>query len=150
MSDYPKQDHEIVLLTAGNSRISGYINVLGRTIAEYLQGPEPDIVMYDCRIDGIKGVETLMISKSQTLWINSGEKADTEKIGNWQALMFRLVNGEVVKGNVNMTGYDRLSDYIQNERGLYYEVHNVDAAGYLCELLYVSREHTVWKIPAKA
>jgi hypothetical protein len=39
MSDYPKQDHEIILLTADNSRITGFINVLGRSISVYLQGP---------------------------------------------------------------------------------------------------------------
>lgn len=147
MSDYPKQDHEIILLTADNSRITGFINVLGRSISAYLQGPEPDIVMYDCLIDGIKGADALMISKKQTLWVNSREKTEIEKLGNWQTLMFMLVNGVMVRGEVNMTGYDRASDFIQNELSRFYEVHDVDTGGYLCELLYVSREHTVWKKP---
>jgi hypothetical protein len=147
MSDYPKKDHEIILLTADNSRITGCINVLGRSISAYLQGPEPDIVMYNCLVDGIKGSDTLMISKKQILWVNSREKTDEEKLGSWKTLMFRLVNGTMIKGCVNTTGYDRVSDFIQNELGRFYEVHDVDAGGYLCDMFYVSREHTVWKKP---
>ncbi len=147
MSDYPKQDHEIIVLTADNSRITGCINVLGRSIAAYLQGPEPDIVMYDCLIDGMKGADTLMLSKKQVLWVNSREKYDGQKVGNWQTLMFRLINGAMVKGDVNVTGYDRVSDFLQNEHGRFYEIHDVETNGYLCDLLYVSREHTVWKKP---
>lgn len=147
MSDYPKQDHEIIVLTADNSRVTGCINVLGRSIGAYLQGPEPDIVMYDCLIDGMKGADTLMISKRQVLWVNSREKSGEQKVGNWQALMFRLINGAMVKGAVNMTGYDRVSDFLQNEHSRFYEIHDVETSGYLCDLLYVSREHTVWKKP---
>ena len=147
MNDFPKQDHEIILLTADNSRITGMINVLGRSISTYLQGPEPDIVLYNCLVDEIKGADTLMISKNQTLWINSGELPETEKIGNWQKLMFRMVNGMMVKGDVNMTGYDRVSDFIQNDHSRFYEVHDVETGGYSCNMMYVSRQHTVWKKP---
>ena len=149
MNDYPKQDHEIIVVTADNSRITGAINVLGRSISAYLQGAEQDIIMYNCLIDEVKVSDTLMISKKQALWINPCERLVDGETGNWQQLMFRLVNGIMVKGEVDMTGYDRVSDFLQNEHSTFYEVYRAQTGGYLFDLLYVSREHTVWKKPIK-
>ncbi|MBU1171137.1 MAG: hypothetical protein KKD44_16375 [Proteobacteria bacterium] len=148
MTDYPKQDHEINLLTTDNVRISGLINVLGRSISNYLQGTEPDIVMYQCMINGSQNARTLILSKNHSLWVHTGEKPLTDRIGNWQTLNFRMINGDIIKGDVNMTGYDRVSDYLQNFNERYYEVYYAESKGDCFDMLYLSRLATVWKEPA--
>jgi hypothetical protein len=150
MNDYPKQDHPITIITSDNSRISGMINVLGRSISVYLQGPEPDVIMYDCTIDDTRKADTLMVSKRQILWLNTGESLMEQRIGNWQTLMFHLVNGVKVKGDVNMTGYDRVSDFLQSYGDRFYEVFDAETVDSKSGMLYVSREHTVWKEPLKS
>jgi hypothetical protein len=148
MNTYPKQDHEIEILTTGNVRVTGMINVLGRSISTYLQGSEPDIIMYGCKPDDAESADTLIVSKDHILWVNSGESPDEARAGRWQKLIFRMINGRVVTGEVNMTGYDRVSDYLQNFDERFYEVYSAQTDEGSSGLLYVSRKATVWKEPA--
>lgn len=147
MIAYPKQDYEIELLTTDNSRITGLINVLGRSISTYLQSSEPDIIMYRCNINGVEMADTLMISKNETLWVHATEKSDKEQIGNWQKLKFRLTDGSSIKGAVNMSGYDRVSDYLQNFDDRFYEVYSAESDEGLFDMVFLSRMATVWKEP---
>lgn len=149
MTAYPKLDHEIDVVTSNNMRIHGMINVLGRSISTYLQGTEPDVIMYHCTIDGDRSVDTLMIAKHQIVTVQTGEQEQPEKrIGHWQRLKLMLNDGNTIMGDVNMTGYDRLSDFIQNNDDHFYELHSVQTDDGFSELLYVSRIATLWKEPA--
>lgn len=148
MTAYPKLDHEITVLTTDNIHVRGMINVLGRSISTYLQASEPDVVLYHCSIDNFKKSDTLMISKSQIVMIETGEKSDQERIGHWHRLKLKMINGTIIEGDANITGYDRVSDFIQNYDECFYELHSVETDGHACEILYVSRNLTVWKEPA--
>ena len=149
MTAYPKLDHEIDILTTNNMRIHGMINVLGRSISTYLQAAEPDVVMYHCTIDGNQSVDTLMIAKHQIVTVQTGEhEQPEERIGHWQRLKLTMCDDKIITGDVNMTGYDRLSDYIQNHNENFYELHSVQTDDGFYELLYVSRIATLWKEPA--
>ncbi|GAB6094485.1 hypothetical protein JCM14469_07370 [Desulfatiferula olefinivorans] len=147
MTDYPKQDHEIELMTLDNARITGCVNVLGRSIATYLQGSEPDIVMYRCRIEGIGSAETMMVAKSAVIWVHTGEKAESPRIGSWKRVAFHMVNKTTVTGEVDMTGYDRVSDYFQNADDRFYEVVGARSDDGDHDRLYLSRVATIWKEP---
>lgn len=149
MTAYPKMDHEIDILTTNNIRIHGMINVLGRSISTYLQGTEPDVVVYQCTVDDERAVDTLMIAKHQIVTVYTGEQEVSEdRIGRWQRVKLTLNTGKLITGDVNMTGYDRLSDYIQNHNEHFYELHSVQTDEGDFQLLYVSRIATVWKEPA--
>jgi hypothetical protein len=147
MMDYPKQDHEIELMTSDHVRIKGLINVLGRSIATYLQGSEPDIVMYRCRIERGGDAETLMVAKNAVIWIHTGEKPETQRIGSWKSVAFHMINGTTITGEVDMTGYDRVSDYFQNADDRFYEVVGARSGDGDHDRLYLSRSATVWKEP---
>lgn len=148
MTAYPKRDHEIDIHTTDNTHVRGMINVLGRSIATYLQASEPDIVLYHCDIDNVRKAETLMISKQHIIMVETGEKSVEERIGRWHRLKLKMVNGSVIKGDVNITGYDRVSDFIQNYDEFFYEMHSVETDDITFDILYVSRHLTMWKEPS--
>ena len=150
MTAFPKLDYEVDILTTGNFRIQGSINVLGRSIAAYLQGPEPDLILYKCIIDQDQTANTIMISKHQVVTVLTGEQSPVEeRIGNWRRLSLIMSYGKIITGDINITGYDRVSDYIQNFKDHFYELHSVDMGDKICDRLYVSRLATVWKEPVK-
>lgn len=148
MTAYPKLDREIVILTSDNRHTRGMINVLGRSIATYLQASEPDVVLYHCTIDGSQKAETLMMSKNQIMMIQTNEESDKDRIGRWHRLKLKMINGAVVTGDINITGYDRVSDYIQNYNEFFYELHSAVTDEGSFERLYVSRNLTIWKEPS--
>lgn len=147
MVEYPRQDQKLVICTTDNNRLSGMINIAGRSISTYLQDSEPDIVMYDCKINDKESVDTLLVSKRQILWINSFEKREKDWLGNWQNVMFKMTNGDMISGEIDITGYDRVSDYLQHYNDRFYEVYDCRHDNKTEKLLFVSRQFTMWKQP---
>lgn len=145
MINYPKEDLKITLCTTAGAFITGMVNVAGRSLSTYLQDAEPDIVMYETELSENKKENTLMVSKQQTLWIMSTSKLEKESLGSWQRLSFKLVNGQVIVGDVDITGYDRVSDYVQNYQNRFYEVFDCTINGEKKDTIFVSSHYTMWK-----
>lgn len=147
MIDYPKEDHTITLCTTAGAYVSGLVNVAGRSLTTYLQDVEPDIIMYETELAENRTQKTLMVSKRQTLWISSPAGCEKDSIGNWKRLSFKMVNGQVIVGEVDITGYDRVSDYVQRYQNEFYEVFDCSLNGEKRKVLFVSKRYTMWKEP---
>lgn len=144
MIDYPKQDQKIEICTIDGTIINGMVNIAGRSLSTYLQDAEPDIILYDAHIDKKKH-KTLMVSKRQSIWISASENGEKDWLGNWQQLLFKMINGQIVVGEIDITGYDRTSDYIQRFNNRYYELFDASVNQEERKILFVSRRHTIWK-----
>ncbi len=147
MINYPKEDQKITLCTTAGAHVAGMVNVAGRSLSTYLQDAEPDIIMYETELSENKKQNTLMVSKRQTLWISSGEDLEKDPLGCWQRLSFKLVNGQVIVGEIDITGYDRVSDYVQRYQNRFYEVFDCTINGESRTALFVSTRYTMWKEP---
>lgn len=147
MINYPKEDQKITLCTTAGAYVSGMVNVAGRSLSTYLQDSEPDIIMYETELSENKQQNTLMVSKRQTLWIASGEELEKDPLGCWKRLSFKLVNGQVIVGEIDITGYDRVSDYVQRYQNRFYEVFACTINGEKKSSLFVSTRYTMWKEP---
>lgn len=147
MIHYPKEDQKITLCTTAGAYITGMVNVAGRSLSAYLQDAEPDIIMYETELSENKKQNTLMVSKRQTLWISSEEHLEKDQLGCWQRLAFKLVNGQVIVGAIDITGYDRVSDYVQRYQNRFFEVFDCSLNGEKRDSLFVSKRYTMWKEP---
>ncbi len=148
MNNYPKQDKEIVICTADGSIISGKVNIAGRSISSYMQDAEPDVIIYDVKVKDEKSYETLMVTKSQIVWISAEGETEKEDYGIWEKLSFRMNIGNTITGDVDITGYDRISDYVQRYNNRFHEVFNCSIDNkQKNNLFFVSRQLTVWKEP---
>lgn len=144
MIDYPKQDQKIEICTIDGTIVNGMVNIAGRSLSTYLQDSEPDIIMYDAYIDK-KKCKTLMITKKQIIWISTEDDGEKDWLGNWRRLLFKMINGQIVTGEIDITGYDRISDYIQRFNTRYYELFDSGIDGKKRKTLFISRRYTVWK-----
>lgn len=147
MINYPKEDKTITLFTTAGAYVSGLVNVAGRSLSSYLQNTEPDIIMYETELAENRTQKTLMVSKGQTLWVSSKEDCEKNSLGNWKSLSFEMVNRQVIVGEVDITGYDRVSDYIQRYQDRFYEVFDCSINGEKRKSLFVSKHYTMWKEP---
>lgn len=147
MINYPKEDQKITLCTTAGAYISGMVNVAGRSLSTYLQDAEPDIIMYETELAENNKQNTLMVSKRQTLWISTQDEIEKDLLGCWQRLSFKLVNGQVIVGEIDITGYDRVSDYVQRFQNRFYEVFDCNINGENKNTLFVSKRYTMWKEP---
>lgn len=148
MSEYPKQDKKVILCIANNIRITGNINIAGRSTFQYLEDSDPDIVMYDtCTEDGEEH-KTLLVSKRQVYWIDPvNDTGEKQNMGNWKQVKFKLTNGQEITGEVEITGFNRVSDYFLEHSKRFYEIYECSIADKKHELLFVSSEHVLWKEP---
>ena len=148
MSEYPKQDKKVILCISNNIRITGNINIVGRSTFKHLEDSDPDIVMYDTCTEGGKEHKTLLVSKSQVYWIDpiddTGEK---QNMGKWKQVKLKLTNDQEIAGEVDITGFNRVSDYFLAYSNRFYEIYECSIADKKYDLLFISSDHVLWKEP---
>lgn len=147
MNDYPREDQEIEICLADNSRVSGMVNIAGRSISAYLHSSDLDIVIYGGLFDNGQKAGTLLVSKRQTIWVKPDLSVEKSKYGNWKKIRFRLFTGQSVEGVIDITGYDRISDYLQDYTERYYEVYDCRCGNEASDLMFISRKYSLWKEP---
>jgi hypothetical protein len=148
MSEYPKQDKKVILCTSDNSRIAGSINIVGRRIFAYLEDSDPDIVLYDTNTEDGKAHKTLLVPKSQVYWIDPVDDTGREQdVGKWMKVTFKLANGQVITGEVDIAGFNRTSDYFRAYPKRFYEVYECSVIDKKYAVLFVASEHVLWKEP---
>ena len=148
---YPKEDKTIVAHTIDNSRLEGKINIAGLTTGQLVNDETFDMVMYDVVCNDRDSVPTVLLSKQGIAWIDP--KGDVERPisgGNLYRLKIRLSSGESIIGAVDISGYDRMSDYLVQYSDFFYEVFDCSAAGKKFPCLYVSVCNSIWVEPLDA
>ncbi len=147
MIDYPKQDQKIVLCTADDAIVTGMVNIAGRNISTYIQECDPHVIMYDVELADKQKFGTLIVTTRQIMWIAVADEGQIDRFGNWQKLSFKMINGQTVTGEVDITGYDRVSDFFQQFSNRFYELFDCSIDGEEKEVLFVSSRFIVWKEP---
>ncbi len=147
MIDYPKQDQQIVLCTADDAIVTGMVNIAGRNISTYIQECDPHVIMYDVELADKQKFGTLIVTTRQIMWIAVADEGQIDRFGNWQKLSFKMINGQTVTGEVDITGYDRVSDFFQQFSNRFYELFDCSIDGEKKEVLFVSSRFIVWKEP---
>jgi hypothetical protein len=146
MNDYPRQDKKITLYLSDDTQLTGLINIAGRGPVELVEDVDPDIVLYSVESGDGKLHQTVLVSKKQIVWINplEGEKEKPE-VGTWQKVRFKLVNGQEITGEVDISGYSRVSDYFQAFSRGFYELYRCSTEGKMQNLLLISSGHVLWR-----
>lgn len=149
MGIYPRQDYPIRICLVDNSQLEGLVNIVGRDITTFLQDTETDIVMYDTVNGEDDNRRPMIVRKSQVLWVEiKGNEADGREPVNLKPMKMKLANGQVVTGNIDITGYDRISDYFQKNSDRYAEVFGALVDGEKSfPSLFVSVTQYIWVIP---
>ena len=98
MNEYPREDQEIEVCMADNSRVKGMINIAGRSISAYLHSTDLDIVIYDGLVNVDRKVATLLVSKRQTVWVKPNTTVTKSSFGSWKQVRFRMINGQIIEG----------------------------------------------------
>ena len=149
MGIYPRQDCPIRICLVDNSQLEGLVNIVGRDIKTFLLDNETDIVMYEAVNGEDEGRRPMIVHKSQILWVEiQGYKQDGVKTSGLKKMKMKLSNGQVVTGEIDITGYDRVSDYFQKNTDIFAEVsHAVLDGEKKHPALFVSATRYLWVIP---
>ena len=148
---YPKEGRTIAAHTIDNSRLEGKINVAGRTVGELVNDETFDMIMYDVVRNDRDSIPTVLLSKQGIAWIDPEGKAESPLVAeNLYRLKIRLSNGESILGAVDISGYDRMSDYLVQYSVFFYEVFDCSAGGRKFPCLYVSVCNSIWVEPMDA
>ena len=146
MNDYPRQDKKIKLYLSDNSQIAGLINIAGRGTIEFVEDGSPDIVMYSVESQDGEQHQTVLVAKQQIVWIDPlDDERGKPEVGTWQKVSFKLANGQEITGEVDISGYSRVSDYFQAFSRRFYEVYQCNTNGKKQNLLLVSSGHVLWR-----
>ena len=145
MNDYPRQDKKIILSLSDNSQITGLINIAGRRTIELVEDAGPDIVLYSVESEDGALHRTVLAAKQQIVWIDPLEESGKPEVGTWQKVSFKLANGQEITGEVDISGYSRISDYFQAFSRRFYEVYECSRNGKKQNLLFVSSGHVLWR-----
>ena len=146
MNDYPKQDKKIKLYLSDNTQITGLINIAGRGPVELVEDADPDIVLYGAESGNEKIHQTMLVAKKQVVWIDPFEDGkEKPAVGTWQKVRFKLVNGKEITGEVDISGYSRVSDYFQAFSRRFYEVYQCSTEEKTQNLLLISSGHVLWR-----
>jgi len=146
MNDYPRQDKKIKLYLSDNSQITGLINIAGRGTIELVEDTDPDIVLDSAESEDGKLYQTMLIAKQQIVWIDPlDDESGKPGVGTWQKVRFKLVNGQEITGEVDISGYSRISDYCQAFSRRFYEVYKCSTTGKKQNLCLVSSGHVLWR-----
>lgn len=146
MTDYPRQDKKIKLFLSDNSQITGLINIAGRRTIELVEDADPDIVMYSVESEDGELHRTVLAAKQQIVWIDPLEdEIGKPEVGTWQKVSFKLASGQEITGEVDISGYSRVSDYFQAFSSRFYEVYDCSTNGKKQNLLFVSSGHVLWR-----
>jgi len=80
------------------------------------------------------------------VWIDPLEnEIGKPEVGIWQKVSFKLANGKEITGEVDISGYSRVSDYFQAFSRRFYEVYECNTNGKKQNLLLVSSGHVLWR-----
>jgi hypothetical protein len=146
MNDYPRQDKQIKLYLSDNSQITGLINIAGRRAVELVEDDDPDIVMYGVKSEDGTLHQTVLVAKQQIILIDPLEdERGKPEVGTWQKVSFKLANGKEITGEVDISGYSRVSDYFQAFSRRFYEVYECSTTEKKHNLLFVSSDHVLWR-----
>jgi hypothetical protein len=146
MNDYPRQDKKITLHLSDNTQITGLINIAGRGPVELVEDTDPDIVLYSVESEDGTIHQTVLVSKKQIVWIDLFEDGEEKpELGTWQKVRFKLVTGKEITGEVDISGYSRVSDYFQAFSRRFYEVYQCSTAGEKHNLMLISPGHVMWR-----
>ena len=146
MNDYPRQDKKIKLYLSDNSQITGLINIAGRRTVELVEDADPDIVLYSVTSEDGKLYQAMLVTKQQIVLIDPLEDGSGKpEVGTWQKVSFKLASGPEITGEVDISGYSRISDYFQAFSRRFYEVYECSTDGKKQNLLLVSSGHVLWR-----
>lgn len=149
MGIYPKKDCEIRLCLSNNSQLNGLVNIVGRDIRTFLLDSESDIVMYEA-VDGEdERRRPMIVPKKHILWV---EIKDTDlverKLAIYRNMKMKMVNGQVVSGEIDITGYDRVSDYFLKNTEMFSEISSAMVDGEsIHSVMFVSTTQYLWVVP---
>ena len=148
MSQYPRDGSKITMFLSDGSEVTGAVNIAGRDLVSYLLTPDPDILLYDRDISSGTSARTLFISKKHVVWIAPVDSPAVRVKGVWwKEVKFLLENGDKITGSVNVTGYDRLSDFFRMFDEQFLEVYDCCLGNREFELLYIALSRVIWKVP---
>ncbi len=106
----------------------------------------PDIVMYSVESEDGELHQTVLVAKQQIVWIDPhDDESGKAEVGTWQKVSFKLANGQEITGEVDISGYSRISDYFQAFSRRFYEVYECITDGKKQNLLFVSSGHVLWR-----
>jgi len=148
MSEYPREDKPLAVSLSDNTLISGLVNIAGRTTQEVLEDEGPDLVLYDAQDGDGMPLKTVFIGKDRILWIApDGEAVKPEAGSLLKQVKFRLAGGQVLTGKVEISGFDRLSDYFHARRERFYKVMEASLMDRTYDVLYLGIQQVLWKQP---
>jgi len=149
MGIYPKKDCEIILCLSNNSQLDGLVNIVGRDIRTFLLDNESDIVMYEAVNGEDENRRPMIVPKKHILWVEvrNGDLAE-RKVAIYRKMKMKMTNGQVVSGEIDITGYDRVSDYFLKNTDMFSEVTRAAVDGEsVRSIVFVSTTQYLWVIP---
>ena len=149
MGIYPKEDCEIRLCLSDNSQLNGLVNIVGRDIRMFLLDNESDIIMYEAVNGEDERRRPMIVPKKHVLWVElKGEAADGRKTGLQRNMKMKMSNGQLVSGAIDITGYDRVSDYFLKNTDMFCEVMDATVDGeHTHSAMFVSTARYLWVVP---
>ena len=149
MGIYPKEDCEIRLCLSNNSQLNGLVNIVGRDIRSFLLDNQSDIVMYEAVNGEDERRRPMIVPKKHILWVEINESDLVErKLAIHRNMKMKMVNGQVVSGEIDITGYDRVSDYFLKNTDIFSEVSSAMVDGEsIHSTLFVSTTQYLWVVP---
>jgi hypothetical protein len=148
MHEYPREDKPLDVCLADGTRLSGLVNIAGRTARDVLEDAETDMVLYDSRQGDGMPLQTVLIPKNQILWVApAGEPGQTKESGSLKQVRFKLANGLLITGRVDAGGFERISDYFQACRDRFYEIRDASLNDGAYAVMYVGARQVLWKQP---
>ncbi|MDX1778332.1 MAG: hypothetical protein R3339_05590, partial [Thermodesulfobacteriota bacterium] len=89
---------------------------------------------------------TVLVAKKQVVWIDPFEDGkEKPEVGTWQKVRFKLLNGKEITGEVDISGFSRISDYFQAFSRRFYEVYQCSTKEKTHNLLLISSGHVLWR-----
>ena len=149
MGIYPRKDCAIRLCLVDNSQLEGLVNIVGRDLKTFLLDSETDIVMYEAVGSDEEGRRPMIVRKSQILWVEvKDHHLEEPRSATLRHMKMKLGNGQLVSGEIDITGYDRISDYFQKNSDIFAEISRATLDGEKsCPVMYVSATRYIWVIP---
>jgi len=149
MGIYPKKDCEIRLCLSNNSQLDGLVNIVGRDIRTFLLDNESDIVMYEAVNGEDERRRPMIVPKKHILWVEVKDlDLNDRKVVINRNMKMKMTNGQVVSGEIDITGYDRVSDYFLKNTDMFSEVSSAMVDGEaINSIMFVSTTQYLWVIP---
>jgi hypothetical protein len=147
MAVYPKEDQVIRLYMTTGAILVGSANIAGRTVTEYINNDDKDIILYNTDCSDVSEGKTLLVSKHQIIWIDPGGEKNKLETGSWYRIRIKTAGGHVLTGDIDISGYDRISDYLTNFQDDFYELFDCTINDKNYDFLLISVANSIWKEP---